>query len=540
MSSDDPTQSRPGASDTALTGDTALTADTAVRTARKPAPPPESPPTEPAAASPEPAPAPPEPSPASFELIPVPSEPLPAGTVALTHARRSVLPEASSVPLAPEAELLEVPHAAFIEGYKVRGRYLLVEQIGQGAMGQVWKARDLLAEEARERNPHVALKVLNADLEARREAFVAMHREASRAQKLAHPNVVTVYVFDRDEASGRAFIAMELLSGRPLDALIRTAGPGGLTRERALPIIRGMAEGLAYAHRRGIVHSDFKPANVFVTDDGTPKVLDFGIARAVRVAGAPGAEAAEEADDGGFRGLTPAYAAPEAIEDAAPSPAQDVFALGIVALELVTGTNPFRRRTSLDAMRDAAFERPAIRGLKRREARAIERALSFDPRQRFADAGAFLRGLQGIPFIQKALAAAVAVLTLAAGGLWYRSYLQSLPNEPLEALPAAVQQQFRDKVREGNESLEYVRRTRDMRGSADAAKAFAEAYQLHPKDPLAVKGLEAAADYAIDWYQRLPDRQTARAGLEGFRGISPDYYEQYRPLGRAIRAAGGK
>jgi serine/threonine protein kinase len=449
------------------------------------------------------------------------------------------LPQASSAPPAPEAELFEVAPAAFAEGYKVRGRYLLVEQIGQGAMGQVWKARDLLAEEARERNPYVALKVLNTDFEARREAFIAMHREAARAQKLAHPNVVTVYVFDRDEASGRAFIAMELLSGRPLDAVIRSAGPGGLARARALPIIRGMAEGLAYAHRRGIVHSDFKPANVFVTEDGTPKVLDFGIARAVRVAGAAEADAAEDADDGGFRGFTPAYAAPEVVENAAPSTNQDVFALGIVALELVTGTNPFRRRTSLDAMRDAAFAFPAIRGLKRREARAIERALAFEPRQRFADAAAFLRGLQGIPVIQKALAAAVAVLVLTAAGLWYRSYLQSLPNEPLEALPAAVQQQFRDKVREGTDELEYVRRTHDVHGSSDAAHSFAEAYRLHPKDPLAVRGLEAAADYAIEWFARQPDRQAARAGLEGFRAISPDYYEQYRPLKRAIRDAGG-
>ena len=437
--------------------------------------------------------------------------------------------------LTPEAQSRALPTARFSEGYRVRGRYLLEKLIGQGAMGQVWQARDLLAEEARDRNPRVALKVLNANLEAHPDAFVAMHREATRAQKLAHPNVVTVYVFDRDDASGRAFIAMELLEGRPLDELIRTAGPEGLNRERALPIIRGVAEGLAYAHRRGIVHSDFKPANVFVTRDGTPKILDFGIARAVQAAGTPGGE---EADDSGFQGLTPAYAAPEALQGAAASTAEDVFSLGVVATELVTGRHPFNRRSAVDA-RAAHLERAPLRGLTRREIRAIDKALAFEKAERFADAGAFLRALQGVPLIQKALAAAVGVLLLAALGLWYRSYLQSLPNEPLERLPIAMQTEFRDKVRQGAESLAYLERTRDITASADAAQYFADAYRLHPKDPQAVKGLERAADYAIAWYEKQPDRQEALSELERFRARS-DYYEQYRPLQRAIRAAGGK
>src|SRR6202011_2298857 len=126
----------------------------------------------------------------------------------------------------------------FGQGYRLRGRYELDEMIGQGAMGQVWRAKDLLAEEALDRNPYVAVKVLNSDFEARPDAFIALHREATRAQKLAHPNIVTVYVFDRDEESGRAFVAMELLEGRPLDRVIRQGGAGGLSREQAMPIIR--------------------------------------------------------------------------------------------------------------------------------------------------------------------------------------------------------------------------------------------------------------------------------------------------------------
>jgi len=415
--------------------------------------------------------------------------------------------------------------------------------IGQGAMGQVWRAKDLLGEEAQDRNPFVAVKVLNSDFEARPDAFIALHREATRAQKLAHPNIVTVYVFDRDEESGRAFVAMELLEGRPLDQVIRKGGTAGMQREQALPIIRGMAEGLAYAHRNGIVHSDFKPANVFLTRDGTAKILDFGIARAVqvaeRVAGMPVPDSIrDQRDDSGFQGYTVNYASPEALSGSPPSTSEDVFALGIVAYELVSGSHPFKRMSALEA-RAANLERPALRGLKRRESNAIDKALAYDQAQRFTDAAAFLRQLQGIPVIQQALVVAVAVLVIAAGILWYRNYLDSLPNEPLEQLPAQVQRDFLDKVRQGNASLDYLKRTHDITASADAAQYFADAYRLHAKDPQAVSGLATAADYAIEWYRKLPDQHEARAELERFRAKS-DYYEQYGPLQKAIRAAGGE
>jgi serine/threonine protein kinase len=463
--------------------------------------------------------------------------PVPADTAARdvppdpTAAR--MVGDTLSAHLTPEAELRQPRPANFVEGYTVRGRYLLEKLIGQGAMGQVWQARDLLAEEAHERNPRIALKVLKADFEARPDAFVAMHREATRAQKLAHPNVVTVYVFDRDDASGRVFIAMELLDGQPLDELIRSAGPDGLARERALPIIRGMAEGLAYAHRRGIVHSDFKPANVFLTRDGTPKILDFGIARAVQMAGG-----SEESDDSGFQGYTPSYAAPEALEGGAPSTAEDVFSLGVVAFELVTGRHPFNRLSATEA-RDAHFERPPLHGLKHRESRAIDRALAVERTQRFADAGAFLRALQGVPFIQKALAAAVCISVLAAGGFWYRSYLASLPDVPFSQLPLAQQQEFLRNIEDGNKSLEYVERTHDPSASQDAAHSFDEAYRLHPRDPQAVRGLNAAANYAIDWYGKMTDKQEALAQLKLFREKSK-YYETYAPMQRAVQAAGGE
>lgn len=444
----------------------------------------------------------------------------------------------------------ETTPPTFGEGYCLRGHYLIEGLIGQGAMGQVWRAKDLLAEEAKDRNPYVAVKVLNADLEGRPEFFIAMHREASRAQKLAHPNIVIVHVFDRDEISGRAFIVMELLEGRPLDRVIREDGPKGLPRKRALAIIRGMAEGLCYAHRKafserhiGVVHSDFKPANVFVTSDGTPKILDFGIARAVQVAAADAPESAThpeaDADEAGIQGYTENYAAPETIAGGSPSrPAEDVFALGVVAYELFTGKHPFQGRSVLEA-RAKGIRVPPIRGVRRREAAVIESALAFDPGRRPADAGVFLKRLQGVPPAQKALLAAVGCLLVGSGGLWYRNYLESLPATPLSDLPPSVQREFHHKVDEGENSLAYLERTHDVTASADAAEYFGEAYQLHPKDPQAVRGLETAAGYAIAWYGKFPDHRQARRQLELFRAKSP-FYVNYRPLERAIQEAGGE
>jgi predicted Ser/Thr protein kinase len=431
----------------------------------------------------------------------------------------------------PRAEEQSLP---FGPGHRLRGRYLLEELIGQGAMGQVWRAKDLLGEEAKDRNPYVAVKVLNSDFEGRADAFISLHREATRAQKLAHPNIVTVYVFDRDEESGRAFIAMELLEGQPLDRLIRKSG--GLSREEFLPILRGMAEGLAHAHRKGIVHSDFKPANVFVTSDGTPKILDFGIARAVQLAERAGVPHVAQVDDdgSGFQGYTVNYAAPEALAGAAPNTTEDVFSLGIVAYELASGSHPFQRKSALEA-REEGIPRVPLRSLKRRECNVIEKALAYEPAQRYPDAAALLRDLQGTPVIQVALVAAVGVLLITAGGLWYRHYRDSQPKEPLEQLPALVRQQFAEQVGQGNVALDFVEKTHDIHGSADAAEYFARAYSLHEKDPQAVRGLEKAADYAIDWYLKSSDRRQARAQLELFSQKS-DFYQSYGPLQKAIRS----
>jgi len=411
------------------------------------------------------------------------------------------------------------------EGLTLRGRYRLEQLIGQGSMGQVWRAKDLLSEEARDRTPYVAVKVLNSDFETHPDAFIGMHREASRAQKLAHPNIVTVFVFDRDDASGRAFIAMELLEGTALDRVIRDASPGGLTRAEALPIIRGMADGLAYAHRKGIVHSDLKPANVFFTREGVPKILDFGIARAVKAA---------DSEDSVFQGYTENYAAPDALAGGEANTSEDIFALGVVCYELLTGRHPFNRQSVLEA-RANGFKPEPIRGLKRHEAKTIEKALAYDRSERFADAAAFNRALQGVAALPRVLAGAATMLAIIVVLFGYRAYRASLPDVPLEALSPQVQQDVREALSQGRASMEYLERSQDITASADAAQYFADAYALHPRNPDAVAGLRQAADKVLKWYTNAPDRRMALEELRKFQAKS-DYYETYGPLNEAIES----
>ena len=275
-------------------------------------------------------------------------------------------------------------------GNLIRGRYRLEQLLGAGAMGQVWKAKDLLLEEARDPRPHVAIKLLSRDMQRHQDAYVALQREARKASSLAHPNIATVYTFDVDPGTGQAFIAMELLDGMPLDALIR-AEPGGIAPERARGIIRGLAAGLAYAHTRGIVHCDFKPGNAFATREGAAKILDFGIARLASEAD----RAADAFDAGRLSALTPRYASREMSQGGQPHPADDVYALGLVAYELLSGRHPYGGLPARDAA--ARGLRPApLKDIGRRRWRAIDRALELDRTRRWPHAQAFLDAFEGV------------------------------------------------------------------------------------------------------------------------------------------------
>lgn len=419
-------------------------------------------------------------------------------------------------------------------GALIRGRYRLERLIGSGGMGQVWKAKDLVSERARDPNPYAAIKMLNADFEADPDAFVSLQRETKKSQELAHPNVITVFDFDIDNESGRAFMSMELLEGECLDRVI-TNNPSGLPRIEALPLIMGMARGLEYAHKKGIVHSDFKPGNVFVTRGGEPKVLDFGIARAAQIVGIERRE--DSFDAGTLGGLTPAYASIDMFEGRSPHPADDVYALGLVAFEILTGRHPFGRKDAREAVAEGL--RPVrIKSLRRYEWQAIARALEFDRRKRWQNAGEFLRAFAGRSIAAQAAMVVAAGLAVIAAIFGYQAYTASLPVVAFESLPVAVQAEFREHITNAEGAWKLVQQGNGDE-SLDAASEYGKAYALHPRNPTAVAGLKKAADFIVSRVQTVPDRSERLQELKSVQELS-EFYVHYKPLNAAIEAAGGR
>ncbi len=319
-------------------------------------------------------------------------------------------------------------------GDTVKERFVLEDVIGKGGMGIVFRVRDLRKEEAQDRHPYAALKVLGEDFKRHPESLKALQREARKAQNLAHPNIVTVYDFDRDGAN--VYIVMELLEGQPLDHYIKGLEGTGLTIAKALPIIRGLCGALGYAHEHQVVHSDFKPANAFITRTGAIKVFDFGIARAAKRPDAEDDTSGKTLFDAGTLGaLTPAYASCEMLEGGEPDPRDDIYALGCVVYELLTCQHPFERKTAVQA-RDAKLKPKPIRGLTSRQWRALRRALAFDRDARSPSIAKFLEEIspeQRSPALWGGIAAAILVLG-ATAALLVPDYLQRRRSEAISAL----------------------------------------------------------------------------------------------------------
>ena len=308
-------------------------------------------------------------------------------------------------------------------GSVIKHRFKLTGVLGQGGMGKVFKGIDLLKQEAKDKNPYVAIKLLNEDFKQHPEAFIALQRESSRQQKLAHPNIATVYDFDRVGSSGTpVFITMELMEGEPFNELIkrRVRVKGGLPFEEAFPLIRGLGLALSYAHERNIVHSDFKPGNSFLCKDGTVKVLDFGIARAAKNPQAMGGDADGEKtlfDPGKLGALTPAYASLEMLEGQDPDQRDDIYALGCVAYELLTGKHPFNKLPANTA-RDNKLVVGQVKGLKRRQMKALQESLAFERKDRSKSVDEFISALEGTLHWYKNpwVLAAAATVMIAVGG----------------------------------------------------------------------------------------------------------------------------
>jgi beta-lactam-binding protein with PASTA domain/predicted Ser/Thr protein kinase len=262
------------------------------------------------------------------------------------------------------------------EGSVVDGRYRVLQRLGSGGMADVWLAEDTHLQR------RVALKVLHSRFAQDREFVERFRREAEHAAGLQHPNVVAV--FDRGEFEGAYYIAMQYVEGNSLKALI----DAGLSPEQAVHLVRQVLEAARFAHRHGVVHRDLKPQNVIVDPEGKAVVTDFGIARA---------GVSEITQAGSVMG-TPHYLSPEQAQGMDVTPVSDLYSIGVILYEALTGRVPFEADSAVAiAMKQVSQTPQRPSSIEPKVSPALDavtmRALEKDPGQRFQSADAFIAAL---------------------------------------------------------------------------------------------------------------------------------------------------
>jgi tRNA A-37 threonylcarbamoyl transferase component Bud32 len=377
-------------------------------------------------------------------------------------------------------------------GHMLNGRFVLAQRLGEGGMGTVFKALDLRKQEAQDRSPFVALKVLNEDFRHHPEALRSLQRETKKAQTLAHPNVITVHDFDRDGAT--LYMTMEYLPGQSLDRIVRARDFKGMPKQDAFKIVRDIGAALVYAHENGIIHLDLKPANIIVAENGRTKVIDFGIARAVARPHIDHGGDDTVFDAGVLNALTPTYASPEMLINQAPDPRDDVFAFACITYELLTGRHPFGRSPATEAQRSAlkATKPPSLSNY---QWRALQRGLSFDRDARTPNVATFVADVTAKSWWQRNALLLITVAALIAGAGAAAFYFEETAPEQIGV--AAPE----------NPSVSQVDWTAEMRNrlasAAEEAVRIAEATER-----VRLAAAQAAARSAM----------SAQAGRDGITG----------------------
>jgi serine/threonine-protein kinase len=261
------------------------------------------------------------------------------------------------------------------------GKYEVKDLIGEGAMGVVYRALDPML------NRSVAVKVMNDALALDENFRTRFLREARAAGSLQHPNVITVY--DCGETDGHLYIAMEYVAGTDLEQLITSKVPISLSDK--INIIIGVLNGLAYAHKRGVVHRDMKPANIRVNEEGRAQIMDFGIAYT----------GSSNVTKTGLILGTPNYMAPEQVTGGAITAQTDIFSVGVVLYELLTNIKPFEGGTLHNVLFRIVSEMPVppdkvVTGLRPDLAEVVMKALAKEPGDRYANALDMANALSGI------------------------------------------------------------------------------------------------------------------------------------------------
>jgi predicted Ser/Thr protein kinase len=395
------------------------------------------------------------------------------------------------------------------------GRYTLVMELGRGGMGSVFKARDRNREDFQARNPYIALKLLSEEFRSHPDARMALQRETERAQSLAHENIVRVFDFDYD--GPHAYMTMELLDGQSLEGWLNGPDYERATFARKWSIVHDIGEALVCAHKHGVVHSDLKPANVFLCNSGTVKVMDFGIARPLRDVSS-GADTTLFDPAERLGGLTPAYASLEQWNKEAPDPRDDIYAFACVVYHIFAGGHPRGRILSKSDLERCPRPR-RIRSLTHLQWDTLRRGLALKRGDRIASVEEFLRDFAPRTWLKRyrmrlwgAGALIIAVL-LYFGVQYYQDFEEDqalnaqlwpsveAPTKPLtqdqrrdiddylylgrEALQQAANMRSVEELsallsKGDNNLLELLRRVRELDPSnAQALKMTAEATHLY-------------------------------------------------------------
>lgn len=460
---------------------------------------------------------------------PPPAEPVssdPDATEVVDPQSSAFEPEQTAAIGADAASASHAEPGTFGVGSILRNRFRIEGVLGEGGMGTVYSAVDLLKQEAGDREVHVALKVMKPDLAAAELTFVGLQREARRAQQLAHPNIVTVYDFDR--ADGQIYMTMEFLRGWPLSDLLKQ-NRHGLDPAQARDIVRQTAAGLAYAHAEGIVHCDLKPQNIFLLENERAKILDFGIAKVWQKTGD---DRVNDHVDDAFFGFSPPYASPQVLARQPPTPRDDVFALGIVAYALFTGKHPFDWKQA-DQAQAAGLKPARDASMRRSEWRAIQAALAFDADARPADAGAFLKRFAPSPVKRAAVAVSVgSVVAALAFVLLFQP--EPGPEVPFEQLDPVLQARLQTELDDATSFFEL--------GDIDSAlQLYHEVLLAHPGNRAATAGMNNAVQQALERLESLRasgqlSPQAVRASLESLSAYEALPVEARRRVARASEA----
>jgi eukaryotic-like serine/threonine-protein kinase len=455
------------------------------------------------------------------------------------------------------------------------GKYEVVGKLGQGAMGEVFRAHDPVLNRA------VAVKRISAGLDADEMVRKRFQREAQSAALLSHPNIITVYElgFEGDQL----FMAMELLDGVDLKHAIAARQ---MTLDEKIGVVQQICEGLAFAHAHDIVHRDLKPANIHILPSGKVKIMDFGLARL---------SGSEMTTTGMVMG-TPHYMSPEQVKGQKADARSDIFALGCVFYELLSGHKPFDAESMHGVLYKIMQEEPipvreAAPGTPEALAHIVEKSLAKNPDERFPSAGDLLaalrqarsvsppgRGPERSPDLERAPTApagrqaprrtggeqsrassrsgvpptspggsrralliglALAVFAIAGGAWLLRSYVLDRPAPP----PAPSAEAGSLTRRAIDSQVEVARRRLDAGSFQDAAREAERALKLDPQNAGARQVLEqaGAALKAIDDAVAAVHEATAANDRERVAGAAFDLMTlapAHPEAGRAAAAAG--